>query len=246
MITLRIAIIECDVLAPRAHSKYGGYHNLYRKLLSKAAANMRPSPNLLVSSYNVHLLGNLPVLDEFDAILLTGSRYNAFDDEPWIQQLVSYVQSILSERRVRVLGVCFGHQIVARALEGQNSVGRSRNGWELAVTNVELTERGRKVFRTSRLALQEMHRDEVLVASRQVELLGSTAACVNQGMYDYRRLFTVQAHPEYDEDILTELLQIRYGKGMISERAYHDAMERAKLPHDGIVVGEAFLRFLLE
>lgn len=91
-----------------------------------------------------------------------------------------------------------------------------------------------------------MHRDEVLVASRQVELLGSTAACVNQGMYDYRRLFTIQAHPEYDEDIVTEILQIRYGKGMISERAFHDAMERAKLPHDGIVVGEAFLRFLLE
>ncbi|KHJ34022.1 putative glutamine amidotransferase class-i [Erysiphe necator] len=246
MTTLRIAVIECDVLSPQSHAKYGGYHNLYRKLLSKAAANMRPSPNLLVSSYNVHLLGSLPVVDEFDAILLTGSRYNAFDDDIWIKQLVSYVQTILSERRVRVLGVCFGHQIVARALEGQNSVGRSRFGWEVGVTNVELTERGRKVFRTSRLALHQMHRDEVLVASRHVELLGSTAACANQGMYDYRRLFTIQAHPEYNEEIVTELLQIRHDKGILSNRVFHDAMERAKLPHDGILVGEAFLRFLLE
>lgn len=48
------------------------------------------------------------------------------------------------QTRVRVIGVCFGHQIVARALGAK--VGRNRRGWEASVTSVHLSSKGKELF----------------------------------------------------------------------------------------------------
>jgi hypothetical protein len=85
-----------------------------------------------------------PSLSQIDAILLTGSKHNSFDNDPWILKLVSFVEEVLRQRRVRIIGVCFGHQIVGRAMGTR--VGRSERGWEVSVVPIELTEKGREIF----------------------------------------------------------------------------------------------------
>lgn len=80
---------------------------------------------------------------------MTGSKFNAFDNDPWILKLVEYVKEILGQRRVRIIGVCFGHQIVGRAMGVP--VGRSDMGWETSVTAVDLTKRGQEIFGKSAL-----------------------------------------------------------------------------------------------
>jgi GMP synthase-like glutamine amidotransferase len=54
--------------------------------------------------------------------------HNSFDNEVWIVKLVEFVKSVLAQDRVRLIGICFGHQIIGRALE--QKVGRSDRGWE--------------------------------------------------------------------------------------------------------------------
>lgn len=70
--------------------------------------------------------------------------HNSFDDEIWILKLVEFTKRVLAQDRVRLIGVCFGHQIIGRALE--QKVGRSDRGWEVSVTPMELTEKGRELF----------------------------------------------------------------------------------------------------
>lgn len=77
--------------------------------------------------------------------------HTAFDDKPWILKLVKFVQDVLAQDRVRVIGVCFGHQIVGRAMGVK--VDRSTAGWEAAVTPMELTERGRELFKHEKLVV---------------------------------------------------------------------------------------------
>jgi GMP synthase-like glutamine amidotransferase len=71
-------------------------------------------------------------------------EFNSFDSDPWILNLVSFTKSILAQTRVRLIGVCFGHQIIGRALD--IPVGRSEAGWELAVTELQLSEVGKSIF----------------------------------------------------------------------------------------------------
>lgn len=81
-----------------------------------------------------------PILTTF---VLLGA--NAYDNEPWIIKLVEFTRKVLEEQtRVRAIGVCFGHQIIGRALGAK--VGRNKRGWEASVTSVPLSSRGRELF----------------------------------------------------------------------------------------------------
>lgn len=79
---------------------------------------------------------------ELMAVLEIG--HSAFDDNPWILRLVDYVAKALAHPRIRVIGVCFGHQIVGRAMGVK--VARSDIGWETSVCGVELSKKGKEVF----------------------------------------------------------------------------------------------------
>ena len=116
-------------------------------LLSGADAlaypNLSSSSGLSISTFDVVNTLSYPSLQDIDAILLTASTSNSFDDDPWILKLVAFVRKVLEQRRVRIIAACFGHQIIGRALGAK--VGRSDKGWETSVT-IDLTRKGQKFF----------------------------------------------------------------------------------------------------
>lgn len=57
---------------------------------------------------------------------------------------MEFTREVLKQDRIRMVGVCFGHQIIGRALDVK--VDRSDRGWEISVTDVKLTEQGRRLF----------------------------------------------------------------------------------------------------
>jgi phage gp36-like protein len=65
-------------------------------------------------------------------------------------------------------------------------------------------------------------------------------------LYAPRRLLTVQGHPEYNEEALVEIISHMARKGILDERQAQEALSRAGKEHDGVAIGAAFLRFLLE
>ena len=91
-----------------------------------------------------------------------------------------------------------------------------------------------------------MHRDIVYDYPHGVESLAYTEKCAVQGMYIPQRLITVQGHPEYNEDIVRELLIARHASGIFNDEIFKDSMGRVDKYQDGVVVSKAFLKFLLD
>lgn len=91
-----------------------------------------------------------------------------------------------------------------------------------------------------------MHRDIVSAYPKEVTPLGYSPRCAVQGMYIARKLITVQGHPEFNGEIMTEILTLRNKQGIFSDEQFNEAIKRADIAHDGIAVGAAFLKFLLE
>jgi len=91
-----------------------------------------------------------------------------------------------------------------------------------------------------------MHRDIVFEHPPGVEALGSSPVCQVQGMYVPKKLITVQGHPEFNQEIMTEILETRHATGIFDDDAFNAHFKKVALPHDGVVVSQAFLRFLLE
>ncbi|KAI9736405.1 MAG: hypothetical protein M1818_006138 [Claussenomyces sp. TS43310] len=245
---LRIAMLECGVPLGKTRAKYGGYGAVFGALLKAAADNLQypklsSSSGLDISSFDVTEF-KYPSLDTIDAILITGSKFNAFDNDPWIVKLVDFVKEILAQDRVRIIGVCFGHQIVGRALGCK--VDRCQKGWEVSVTAIDLTKRGQEIFGRPALALHQMHRDMICEHPEGVEELAYTDKCSVHAMYVPKRFICVQGHPEFNEEIVREIMEARHEAGIFDDEEFKDAIDRVDKYHDGVVVAQAFLRLLLE
>ncbi|KAF2855610.1 glutamine amidotransferas-like protein class-I [Plenodomus tracheiphilus IPT5] len=243
---LRIAILECDTPPPAVVDKYGKYGAIFTTLLENAAVGvgLNPKEDLILSSFDVVTAQEYPNLDDIDAVLISGSKHNSYDSDPWILKLVSFTETLLNQDRIRIIGVCFGHQILGRALGAP--VGRSDDGWEISVMPVELTAKGKEIFRQDTLSIHQMHRDVVFSYPPTVTPLGGSPRCLTQGMYTPNRLISLQGHPEFNEGIVSHLVRMRNEQGIFGDEQARDALERVGRKHDGVVIAEAFLRFLLE
>lgn len=246
---LRLAILEADTPQPQTRDRYGGYTGVFTALLNAAANSLKPPQKLdeivTIKGYDVvNELHSYPALEDIDAILITGSRHTAFDNDPWIVKLVEYTKKAIETDRVRVVGICFGHQIIGRAAGAK--LGRSDKGWEVAVTEVDLTAKGKEIFGLDKMRIHQMHRDIVFEFPPNSIPLGSNAICEVQAFYSPGRYISVQGHPEFTEEIISEVLFNRHTVGIFSDELYADAMKRAPIPHDGVAIARAFLKFIRE
>ncbi|KAK3502826.1 class I glutamine amidotransferase-like protein [Neurospora crassa] len=286
---IRLAILEADTPVPGAHARYSGYRGVFTHLFNRALASSSSSSSqdqnqnqkqqqgqqhplssyLTISAHDVvNNLSDYPSLSDIDAILITGSKHSAYENDPWIVKLTEFVKKVLTEQEgegegdgdgdsddgsikqgrkkkiIKVIGVCFGHQIIGRAL-GQ-VVERNEKGWEVSVTPVGLTDVGRRLFEgREELKIQQMHRDHVVGVPDGAQLLASTDVCENQGFVIPGRVLTVQGHPEFTTDIMEELLELRKATGLFNEELFGSGMERNKVD-DGVFIAQAFYKFLLQ
>ncbi|KAI4268860.1 MAG: hypothetical protein L6R35_006721 [Caloplaca aegaea] len=266
MAPLRIAILECDTGLPKALAKYKRYGAISSALLEAGAKEAAAAAGLLQQQQQqrttkreleiriwdvVNEAGKFPELGDVEGVFLTGSKFDSFADVPWTNSLVAYVRKILAQDRVKLVGVCFGHQIVGRAMGAKVGRNEGGSGWEVSVTDVHLTTEGIKVFdeegkkKKDVLTIYQMHRDIVFDYPAGVQPLGSTEPCKVQGMFVPGRLFTVQGHPEFTEEILVEILEVRHQEGVFGDEMYKDAMARVGRRHDGVMVGKRFIEFFL-
>jgi len=114
------------------------------------------------------------------------------------------------------------------------------------VTDVDLTEKGKEIFGKEDLQIFQMHKDIIFECPPGLEVLAYNEMCAIQGMYQKGRIISVQGHPEYTEEIVREMLEIRHASGILNDEIYNYAKANVGRSHDGVVVTQAFLRFVME
>jgi len=113
-----------------ARKAYGGYHNVFVAALGGGGEEGERWDCFRVIG------GEFPAAEDlasYDGFVVSGSPRDAHGDEPWVRRLCALLRTLHAMRK-RVLGVCFGHQVLCRALGGR--VGRARSGWDVGVRKV--------------------------------------------------------------------------------------------------------------
>ncbi len=89
-----------------------------------------------------------------------------------------------------------------------------------------------------------MHTDIVADFPSDAVALGGNEICSVQAMYAPGRYIAVQGHPEFTQDIVTEILFNRHAAGVFNDEFYNNGMSRVANEHDGFAIARSFLKFL--
>lgn len=194
-----VGVLICDHVAPELAGANRGrdYAELYHDFLTGA------DPSLRTRAYDA-VNGELPGgADECDGWILTGARHDAYRDDPWIEDLRGFVRRLAAEHR-RIVGICFGHQIVAHALGGRvEPVGR----WKAGPQTMDVAST--PWFAGGRVDLHAMHRDEVVALPPGATPIARGETAEIPAFLVGDTVFCVQDHPEFTDEYVRALIDVR-------------------------------------
>jgi GMP synthase-like glutamine amidotransferase len=198
-----IGILEADPALESLRDEFGNYVVMFKNLLNEGAEGRE----LEFKIYNV-LDFQYPVdLDDCDGYILTGSRASVYDDEEWIHLLHDFVVK-LHHAKKKLVGICFGHQLVAQALGGKTEA--AEVGWGVGVhTNRVWDTTDYMLPKEQEISLLVSHKDQVTELPDGAKLLASSDFCVHAMFQVDNHILTFQGHPEFVKGYSRGLMELR-------------------------------------
>ena len=198
---MHIGILQCDYVYPDFRESEGDYPDMFMRLLSAI------EPTLKFSVYPV-IDGIFPsTTDECDAWLITGSRHGTYEQLSWIGELTEWIRSLHKDQR-RMVGICFGHQLIAQALGGRS--GKSDRGWGVGLQTWDLQGLPPGIASDhSIFSLIASHQDQVSHLPTGAELVASSEFCPNAAYRIDSHVLTFQGHPEFSHAYSRGLMNLR-------------------------------------
>ncbi|MCZ6618407.1 MAG: GMP synthase [Gammaproteobacteria bacterium] len=181
-------------------AEHGDYARMFERVLTLEGTSIR------FSNYVVQA-GELPEVETCDAYLITGSRHSVYDDLPWIRDLVAFVDAAMRANR-KIIGICFGHQLVAHYFGGETRVARGGWGVGVQVSRIEAWESWMEPP-LNELALLSSHKDQVARLPDGATCFAASEFCPYAGFVWKDLVITFQGHPEFTRSYSAALMQMR-------------------------------------
>jgi GMP synthase-like glutamine amidotransferase len=197
---LKVGILETGAPPKDLQGRFGRYPAMFRQLLGEDTYDW--------ASFDAHR-GEYPATPEdCAAYLITGSPAGAYDADPWVGRLIEFLRA--ARGRAALVGVCFGHQVMAQAFGGK--VIKSPKGWGIGLHRYTVMQRTPWMDGEDVIAVSASHQDQVVEPPPGAVPLAGSDFCPF-GMLEYagERAVSIQLHPEFAPDYARALIETRLG-----------------------------------
>jgi GMP synthase-like glutamine amidotransferase len=221
---LKLGILKTGRPPRPAIEQFGTYPDMFRRLLGEDAYD-----------YRVYAVdeGELPARPaECDAYLITGSSSGVYEPLPWIGEAMAFLNR--AKGRAAMVGVCFGHQLMAQAFGGK--VIQSPKGWGLGEQDYRVLRREPWMDEAEVIRLPGSHQDQVVEAPPGAEVFAANEFAPLGGLvWRDQPAMSLQLHPEFEPAYAKALIEARRGTRFTDEQAdqaiasYAGADDRARV-----------------
>lgn len=232
---MKIGILEADHVAEELVGEHGTYPDMFKSLL------LGVDESLDFEVFTV-IDGEFPESLDCDAYLITGSKFSAYEDIPWIHQLNKLIVK-LYEEKIPLIGICFGHQLIAIALGG--NTGKAEQGWGVGCYQSSLLETPEWMVTkptNSCFRLLVSHQDQVLSLPNHARLLATNRFCPNSMYQVGKTVLTFQGHPEFTHAYDKALMDRR--KNILGGSIYGLGIESLKYDEHGALIASWIIEFI--
>ena len=224
---MKIGILQTGMVPEQLSQKHGEYPAMFERFLSNYGFEFE--------AYAV-VSGDFPAsIKACDGWLITGSRHGAYENHPWIPKLEALIREIHAAE-LPLVGVCFGHQIIAQALGGK--VEKFGGLW-----GVGHNEYHHPDGTSSRLLA--MHQDQVVELPPGATVTATSDFCKYAGLSYKGKTISIQPHPEFTPEFMTDLIDQRKGT-VIPMDAAEKALETLDQDNDShrfaVMIADFFLK----
>ena len=233
---MHIGILKTDTVRPEWVGEYGEYPDMFKRLLNEAQDGLRFS----VWDAEAGVLPNANEIDSVCGFIITGSKSSVYDDKQWIRDLEVLICD-LHTRRKKMVGICFGHQLIARALGGL--LAKSDKGWGVGIHCYDIDALAFDEQPSDSLKLVVSHQDQVLTLPPGAQTVVRNDHCEHGGFLMGDHVLTLQGHPEFIDAYSEEIMAFRYD--MIGAKCVAKGRESLiEHDHEGDRVARWMLNFL--
>jgi len=221
-----IGILQTGQSPEMLRDAAGDYPDMFAQLLAGRGLTFR--------TYRVEEMDFPADVHDCEGWLITGSRHGAYEDHPFIPKLEAFIREVIAAH-VPLVGICFGHQIIAQAMGGK--VERYPGGWAVGPQDYD--------FGGEKVTLNAWHRDQVTEVPQGAEVVACNDFCENAALVYGEDAFTVQAHPEFRDDFVRGLMQTR-GKGVVPDDLMAAADARLGPENQSSAIADRIAAFFLK
>ncbi len=230
---MKLGILQCDSVRNEFQLEFGNYPEMFVHLFQEI------DPTVCVHIYNVEL-GEYPATpDECEAYITTGSKASVYEDLPWLIEFKAFLRVLYAEK-IKLVGICFGHQLIAEVFGGK--VKKSDKGWGVGVSVNQVIEHKTWMQpQRDTLHIIVSHQDQVTRLPDQAQLLAISDFCPNYMYQLGGSILALQGHPEFSKLYSEKLMHFR--EKQIGGETYQAGLNTLKLNTHERVLAQWLLNF---
>lgn len=233
---MKVAILQCDDVLQKFQNEFGNYPAMIEQMFEHG------DDALSFETFDCQAGELPPDIKAYDFYITTGSKVSVYDGLAWVDRLIAFIQK-LDANHIKLIGVCFGHQLIAMARGVK--VEKSAKGWGIGIAHNQVIDYPRWMNgRPKEFNILASHQDQITNLPDDAVIIAKSDFCPYFVVQWSAYFLSIQGHPEWSPAYSLALMNNR--RAIIPAEIIEQGIRSLAIEPDNKMFASWIISFVLD